>query len=53
MKLYISKQCEKLYSEIDSFVDKLNFYVDKINFKFFDVLNEKEVEYINRIFEIK
>lgn len=53
MKLYISKQREILHSEIDSFVDKLNSHVDKTNSKLLDVLNEKEVEYTNRISEIK
>lgn len=53
MKLYISKQREILHSEIDRFIEKLNSHVDKTNSKLLDVLNEKEVEYTNRISEIK
>lgn len=53
MKLDISKQREILHNEIDIFVDKLNSRVDKTNSKFLAALNQKEIEYTNRISEIK
>lgn len=53
LKLVINKQGEILYRKIDIFVDKLSFFIDEMDYKLFVVLNEKDDDYINSIFEIK
>lgn len=42
-----------MYRKIDIFVDKLSFFIDEMDYKLFVVLNEKDDDYINSIFEIK